>query len=158
VTAADTFAYPLVSLSRIAPRILEPMRAAQRRSSDPVAASRAFPAAECNSVTAVTQVVCNSDAIMVVNLSCIARELEHRELVVLGSEPWLFLGYGLVRLKGQPMTALAGAFREFVLAAERATVLEEESLIARWTPGAAGAGTRRRAARPHRKFRRARAG
>lgn len=154
VTAADAFDFPLVPLSRIAPRILEPMRAAQRKSPNRLAVSRAFPAAECNSLSVVAHIVRNSDAIMAVTLPCIAFELESRQLVVLGSEPWLFVQYGLVRLKGRPMEAVAEKLIEFVLEAERATSVQEERLIARWINGAAGPRTRRRAATSRRKGRR----
>ncbi len=76
VTAAETFAHPLVSLSRISPRVLEPMRAAQRKAREQGVPVRSFPAVECNALGVAMQVVRNSDAIMVATLPSVSRELE----------------------------------------------------------------------------------
>ena len=78
VIATDTFAYPFVSLSRIPPRMLEPLRAAQRKSADTEAAMRSFPALECNAVSVITQVVLGSDAVMATTLTSIARRTGER--------------------------------------------------------------------------------
>lgn len=143
VTAAETLAYPVIALSRISPRILEPMRQAQRRALDAGSLPRAFPAAECGTQGVATQIVRSSDAIMAAALPSVARELERRELVVLGSEPWLHLQYGIVKLKGRPMSTEAEQLLACVLEAERATTLEEERLIARWAPNRPVRPTRR---------------
>lgn len=134
VTAAETLAYPMVALSRISPRVLEPMRLAQRRALDAGILPRAFPAAECGAQGVATQIVRGSDAIMAAALPSIARELERRELVVLGSEPWLHLHYGIVKLKGRPLGAEAERLLACVIEAERASTLEEDRLVARWAP------------------------
>lgn len=134
VGAEETFSYPFASLSRISPRILGPMRAAQRQSPDPAAAMRSFPAVECNSLSAVTRIVTNSDAVTASTLPCIASELDRGELALLGTEPWLFLRYGLVRLKGHSLSLAATEFRAFALEAEQATTIEEQRLVARWAP------------------------
>lgn len=99
VGAAEAFSFPLAALGRLSPRVLDPLRAAQRKSTAPAAAARRFPAVECNSLSSVTRVVMSSDAITASLLPCIAAELERGELVVLGSESWLFLHYGVVTLK-----------------------------------------------------------
>jgi DNA-binding transcriptional LysR family regulator len=131
---ADGFAYPHVSLTRIPPRILEPIRAAQRRSSDASAAHRVFPALEFNALDAVRKIVLGSDALMVAPLACVAEELEGGRLVVLGSESYLFVRYGIVRLKNQPLTAAGVRFREYLLEAERAITEQEQGLLERWRP------------------------
>jgi DNA-binding transcriptional LysR family regulator len=129
LTAADAFAHPLISLSRISPRILEPMRAAQRKARERGVPVRSFPAVECNALGVAMQIVRNSDAIMVATLPSVSRELESGDLVLLGSEPWLNLRYGIVRLKGHPLGAAAEKLVELVREAERATTLEEERLV-----------------------------
>ena len=131
---ADGFAYPNASLTRIPPRILEPTRAAQRRSRDATAAHRVFPALEFNALDAVRKIVLGSDALMVAPLACVADELENGRLVVLGSEPHLALRYGIVSLKDQPLTAAAVRFREYVLEAELAFTEQEKKLLERWRP------------------------
>lgn len=130
VTATDTFAYPFVSLSRIPPRLLEPLRAAQRKSTDPEATMRSFPALQCNAVSVITQVVLGSEAIMATTLTSIRAELESGRITLLGSEPWLSSNYGIVRLKNHALTVAAARFREFIIEAEHAALLEEERLLA----------------------------
>ncbi len=146
VTTTDIFAYPSVSPTRIPPRLLAPLLAAQRKSSDPVAAQRAFPSLQCDATAAIKRVVAGSDAIMAATLSSITDELDRGQLAILSGEPWLSANYGLVKLKGHPLTYASEAFREFVLEAERETVLEEERLFARWKPGRARRARRRGAA------------
>ncbi|MEY2921172.1 MAG: hypothetical protein RL261_2477 [Pseudomonadota bacterium] len=131
---ADGFAYPYASLTRIPPRALEPIRAAQRRSPDANAAYRVFPALEFNSLDAVRKIVLGSDALMVAPLACVAEELERGRLVALGSEPYLAVRYGIVSLKDQPLTAAAVRFREYVLEAELAFTEQEKTLQERWRP------------------------
>jgi DNA-binding transcriptional LysR family regulator len=131
---ADGFAYPYASLTRIPPRALEPIRMAQRRSPDAAAAHRVFPALEFNALDAVRKIVLGSDALMVAPLACVADELEAGQLVVLGSEPYLAVRYGIVRLKSQPLTAAGMRFREYLLEAERAITEQEQGLLERWRP------------------------
>jgi DNA-binding transcriptional LysR family regulator len=132
-TSTETFSYPFISPARIPPRILEPMLAAQRRAA-PTEAPRAFPSVECNSLAAVKRIVAGSDALTAVTLSCISSELEGGQFELLGDEPWLTVRYGIVGLKGHPMSAAATRLREFVIEAERAVSLAEVQLITRWKP------------------------
>ena len=144
VIATDTFAYPLASLSRIPPRMLEPLRAAQRKSADPEAAMRSLPALECNALSVITQVVLGSDAVMAATLTSIAAELESGRITLLGSEPWLSTQYGIVKLKNHPLTSASTRFREFLLEAERAATLEEARLRALLATGPEIPGSRGR--------------
>jgi hypothetical protein len=58
-------------------------------------------------------------------LPCIAGELESGRFVLLATEPWLFLHYGVVSLRDRPWTQTADTLRNFVLEAEvEATELE----------------------------------
>ena len=139
VSFAEGFAYPYVSICRIPPRSLEPIRAVQRRSPDKAAASRVFPALEFNSLDAVRKIVLGSDALMVAPAGCVEDELESGRLVVLGSEPHLATRYGVVKLRSQPLSAASARFREYVLEAERSLTAREKILLDRWLPG-----TRRR--------------
>lgn len=149
-TTADIFKFPSVASNRLPPRVLEPLSAAQRKSPDPAAAQRAFPSLECNSMGAIKRIVAGSDAIMTAMLSSITSELESGQLTILPREPWLSTHYGLVKLKGHPLSRAAEVFREFVIEAERETVLEEQRLLTHWMPGRARR-TARRAAGPARR-------
>jgi len=137
VSTTDIFAFPSVAPSRIPPRLLAPLLAAQRQSPDPVAAQRAFPSLQCNAMAAIKRIVAGSDAIMAATLSSISAELERGQLTILGGESGLTAYYGLVKLKGHPLSYASEAFREFVIEAERETILEEQRLLARWMPGRA---------------------
>ena len=137
-TTTDIFAFPSVTPSRIPPRILAPLLAAQRKSPDPVAAERVFPSLECNAMAAIKRIVAGSDAIMVATLSSITAELDSGQLTILPGQPWLSAHYGLVKLKGHPLSYASEVFCEFVIAAERETVLEEQRLLAQWMPANRG--------------------
>lgn len=136
VSFADGFAYPYASLCRIPPRSLEPIRAAQRRLPDALAVQRVFPALEFNSLDSIKRIVLGSDALMVAPPSCVLEELESGRLVAIGSEPFLAVRYGIVKLKTQPLTAAGERFREYVLEAERAFTEREKELLERWRPKA----------------------
>ncbi len=56
-TMEKLLGYPIACISRIPPRVLEPMRAAQRRSTGTGAALPVFPAIEFNSLSALNEVV-----------------------------------------------------------------------------------------------------
>jgi len=132
VKPGDTFAFPFAAPARIPPRLLAPMLSAKSKSLDGASLARPFPTIECNVVSAVKRVVEGSDALTALTLSCMATELHERRLTLIGSEPWMTVHYGMVSLKARPVSSAAARLREFVLAAEAAVTLEEETLIARW--------------------------
>jgi DNA-binding transcriptional LysR family regulator len=134
VSFADGFAYPYASLCRIPPRALEPIRASQRRLTDPLAVQRVFPALEFNSLDAIKRIVLGSDALMVAPPSCVAGELESGRLVAIGSESFLAVRYGIVKLKSHPLTAAGARFHDYMLEAERAFTEREKELLERWRP------------------------
>jgi DNA-binding transcriptional LysR family regulator len=147
VSVRDAVAYPMVTMSRVPPRILEPMLAAQRRSSQPGTAARPFPAVENATLAAVKHMVAGSDVISAVPVACVRDELERGTMVLLGSEPWLRLSYGVVKLKGQALGPAAARLREYLVEAEARLTIEESSLPARRVKrtGVGGRATRRRA-------------
>jgi DNA-binding transcriptional LysR family regulator len=141
VKAVDTFAFPFVAPARIPPRLLAPMLSAKAKSADAASLARPFPSIECNVVSTVKRVVEGSDALTALTLPCIATELHDGRLTLIGSEPWMSVHYGMVRLKDRPMSSAAARLREFVIDAEAAITLEEKKLLARWT--SEGSGGRR---------------
>ena len=143
---ADTFDWPFATPGRVPPRILDPMLSAHRTAAKRGAVPRAFPSIQCNGLAPVKRIVATSNAVSASILSCIAREIESGEFVLLATEPWLHVSYGIVSLRGRPWTQAAETFREFVLEAEQAAAAEERRLVARF-------GTRlaSRSARPARK-------
>jgi DNA-binding transcriptional LysR family regulator len=149
LTAAETFAYPFIVMSRIPPRMLEPMLQARRKFVGRKTAPQAFPAMEFNVLAAVKRIVESSDAVTALTLSCCAAELQQRRLALLGTKPWLSSRYGIVSLKGHPMSSAALRFREFVVRAEAEVAPAEEQTLARWQSSAAvdGATPRTRSGR-----------
>jgi hypothetical protein len=57
--------------------------------------------------------------------------------VLLGTEPWMHLQYGIVSLKGRPWTQTAEQLRGYLLEAEREASAQEKLLIAKYGPGRA---------------------
>lgn len=138
---ADSFGYPYASLSRIPPRSLEPIRTLQRRMPETAGSLRGFPAVEFNSLDAVRKIVLGSDTLMVAPLACVADDLESGRLVVIGSEPFLTVHYGIVKLRNQPLTVVGARFREYVMEAERALTERERNGLGQWRPPARASAT-----------------
>lgn len=138
VTVAEALSWPFATPSRIPPRILDPFLAAHRAATRQGGATRPFPSIQCDGLAPVKRILATSDAVTGTILSCIATELETGRLVLLATEPWLHLQYGIVSLKGRPWTQAAERFREFVIEAERDAAAEELRLVARFGPGSPG--------------------
>lgn len=134
LAVSEFFDYPLAAMSRIPPRVLEPFRAAQRRSGNALAAARSFPAIQCGTLAVLKQVVLGSDAVMAALLPTVHEELERGQLTLLATEPWLATRYGIVTLRNHPLNAAATRFRDFILDAEREIDEQEATLLARWRP------------------------
>ena len=131
VSFADGLAYPNISLSRIPPRILEPMQAALRQKADG-AAQRAFPALQLSSLDAVKKIVLRTDALVYAPLGCVEQELEEGRFVLLGSDPCLATRYGIVKLKTHALSPASRRFCEYVRDAEKAFTSREAELLERW--------------------------
>lgn len=129
VRAQETAPYPFLALSRFPPRALRPMLASRPPSEQPP--GRAFPWIELVSLAAIKRVLLDSDAIAPLTLPCVADELARGTLALLGTEPWLSTGYGVVRLKGRAASPTAGELVELVKESEAALVREEARLLAR---------------------------
>ena len=132
VTAAETFAYPFIAPARIPPRLLEPMLQARRKAARRKAVPQAFPALEFNVLAAIKRIVESSDAVTALTLSCCATELQQQRLSLLATKPWLSTRYGIVSLKGHPMSSAALRFREFVVQAEAEVPPFEVKVLASW--------------------------
>lgn len=129
----DMLAWPLATMARIPPRLMEPALSAIPRPAGGARDATGFPALLCSDFSVIKQIVCASDVVMTASLPCVAHELERQELVVLGAEPWMQLNYGIVMLRNRPQLNMAAMeFRAFLVEAEQAVLAEEAGLIARW--------------------------
>jgi DNA-binding transcriptional LysR family regulator len=144
VTAAQTFAYPFIAPARIPPRLLEPMLQSRRKFAGRKAVPQAFPALELNVLAAVKRIVERTDAVTALTLSCCAAELQQHSLDLLATKPWLSTRYGIVSLKGHPMSSAALRFREFVAEAEAEVAPFEAKVLASWKSRGARIGPTRR--------------
>lgn len=135
VTAIDTMAWPFATPSRVPPRVLDPMLFAHRTAAAKLAVPRPFPSIECNGLAAVKRIVATSDAVSASILSCISTELEAGKFVLLGTEPWMHLQYGIVSLRGRPWTQTAARLHDYVIEAEREASLDEVELSTRFGAG-----------------------
>lgn len=142
VTAADILEWPFVAPGRIPPRVLDPMLATHREACRRSGISRPLPSVECNSLAIAKRIVVCSDSVTASILSCFSAELESGSMVLLGTEPWLHLHYGIVTLRNRPWTQAAAKFRDLVMDAERAAALDEERLAARFGLGGSGRDAR----------------
>jgi len=147
LTTDETLAWPFATPSRVPPRILEPMLLAHRAAVGALAVPRPFPSIDCNGLAAVKRIIATSDAVSGSILSCIATELESGKFVLLGTEPWMHLQYGIVSLRGRPWTQAAARLRGYVMEAEREASADEIRLSV--TYGSAASVAARQCA-PHR--------
>jgi DNA-binding transcriptional LysR family regulator len=141
----DLFEWPFVAASRVPPRILEPMLAGHRAAARQGRSVLPFPSMLCNSTGPVKRIVECSDALTAAPLFCLAPELESGRVVLLHTEPWLRLQYGIVSMKGRPWTEAAQRLRDAVLDAEREASADERRLALRYAPARSrSTGARRR--------------
>jgi DNA-binding transcriptional LysR family regulator len=122
------FAYPFIAFSRYPPRAMEPMLASRPAGLEP---ERPFPAVEIGNLAAVKRLIAKSDGIAALSIPLVADELRDGSFVLLGTEPWMNLAYGIVTLKDRPLSPSAGALRDLIRSAEAALLLEESALAAR---------------------------
>ena len=148
VRAADVFAWPFATPSRIPPRVLDPFLAAHRESTARTSSPRAFPAIECNGLAPLKRIIACSDVVTASILTCIATELESGQFVLLGTEPWMHLHYGVVSLRGRRWTQAAEKLREFVLEAEREATQLERRLLEAHAPESRSRSKRTRQSTP----------
>jgi DNA-binding transcriptional LysR family regulator len=132
--AAEIFEWPFATPSRIPPRVLEPMLAAQREAVARQEMPHPFPAIECNGLEPLKRMVVTSDLVTATILPCIAEELEQGTLQLLGTESWMHLQYGIISLRGRPWTQAAETMRDLVLESERAATELGRQLLERHGP------------------------
>lgn len=138
VTAVETAEWPFVTPARMPPRVLEPMLRAHHTALQAGRSPRPLPTLECSGIATVKRVVRSSNAISGSILSCIAAELEAGDFVLLGTEQWLHLEYGIVSLRGRPWTQTARRLHDYVIEAEADAAALEAALTRRFAGPTAG--------------------
>lgn len=110
LTLADVLAFPLVTTSRLTPRLLGPIVTAARRAADP-AQSLSTPSVTCESIAMMKTIAAGSDAVTILPLSVIAAEHESGTLAVLPLvESWLQARFAAIRLARRTLPPSGAAF------------------------------------------------
>jgi DNA-binding transcriptional LysR family regulator len=134
VRTPDIFEFPFVTPARVPPRVLAPLLQSHAEGSARLRTPLPIPTVQCDSLAAAKRIVASSDGITASILSCIANELESGRVVLLGTEPWLYVQYGIVSLKRRPWTQAAATLRDVAFEIERAVATEEHALLHRYGP------------------------
>lgn len=141
LTLKDILAFPLVSTSRLPPRLLGPIVAAARRSASPADVHTA-PAITCESLGIMKSIVAGSDAIAILPLTAMVREQASALFTVLPLvEPWLQGKFAIIRLARRTPPPSGEVFVRLLLAKDaeltRVTAAMEARLVADRRPAPA---------------------
>jgi DNA-binding transcriptional LysR family regulator len=129
LSIADALEYPFVQITRLPPRMLKPLLARRRTGKSGVAPLLPFPAIECPTVPLAVRAVASTNAVTIVSLGMIRRELEQGRIVPVLQEPWMRSDWGIMRLR---MRTLGPAATSFVSELQRAhaDVMREHDVLA----------------------------
>ena len=149
VSLRDVLDYPLVQVSRLPPRVLKPFLEALGASST-TELSLPIPAVDCPTISLAVDTVLGSDAVMLVSLGMVKRELALRRVVPVLHESWMRGHWAFMKLRHRSPSPAATAFLAALRAANEASLAEDAMLEKRWrtllppraTPGALASAER----------------
>lgn len=124
--------YPLVQISRLPPRLLKPFLDALGVSS-PAGLARPIPALECPTVPLAIDTVLGSDAVMLVSLAMVKRELAQRRVVPIFHASWMRSNWAFMKLRHRSTSTAATEFLAALRSAHAASVAEDAALEKRWS-------------------------
>jgi DNA-binding transcriptional LysR family regulator len=133
VSLPDVLDYPLVQVSRLPPRVLKPFLEALGASST-TELSLPIPAVDCPTIPFAVDTVLGSNAVMLVSLGMVKRELALRRVVPVLHEGWMRSNWALMKLRHRSPSPAATAFLAALRAAHAASVAEDAMLEKRWRP------------------------
>ena len=133
VSLRDVLDYPLVQVSRLSPRVLKPFLEALGASSM-TELSLPIPAVDCPTVPFAVDTVLGSNAVMLVSLGMVKRELALRRVVPVLHEGWMRSNWAFMKLRHRSPSPAATAFLAALRAANEASVAEHAMLEKRWRP------------------------
>ena len=131
VSLRDVLDYPLVQVSRLPPRVLKPFLDALGASST-TGLARPVPAIDCPTIPLAVDTVLGSDAVMLVSLGMVKRELTLRRVVPVFHESWMRSNWAFMKLRHRSPSPAATAFLAALRAAHAASVAEDAMLEKRW--------------------------
>jgi len=120
LTLATILEFPLVTTSRLTPRLLAPLaRAAGGSGTSAEASPRSVPAIACESLSMMKSIVTSSNAIGILPLGVVVPEVTAGTLVVMPVvEPWLHGNFALVRLARRALPLAGEKFWQLLLEAD----------------------------------------
>lgn len=133
VSLRDVLGYPLVQVSRLPPRVLKPFLEALGASST-TELSLPIPAVDCPTIPFAVETVLGSNAVMLVSLGMVKRELALRRVVPVCHESWMRSNWAFMKLRHRSPSPAATAFLAALRAANEASVTEDAMLERRWRP------------------------
>jgi DNA-binding transcriptional LysR family regulator len=131
VSLRDVLEYPLVQVSRLPPRVLKPFLEALGASST-AGPSLPIPAIDCPTIPLAVETVMGSDAVMMVSLAMVKRELALRRVVPVLHESWMRSNWAFMKLRHRSLGPAATAFLAALRAAHAVSVAEDAMLEKQW--------------------------
>lgn len=131
VSMRDVLGYPLIQVSRLPPRALKPFLDALGTSAT-AGLSLPIPAIDCPTIPLAVDTVIGSDAVMLVSLAMVKRELSLRRVVPVLHETWMRSHWAFMRLRHRSPSPAATAFLAALRTAHAASVAEDAMLEKRW--------------------------
>ena len=131
VSLRDVLDYPLVQVSRLPPRVLKPFLEALGASST-TEPSLPIPAVDCPTISLAVNTVLGSNAVMLVSLGMVRRELALRRVVPVLHEGWMRSNWAFMKLRHRSPSPAATAFLAALRTAHAASVAEDAMLEKRW--------------------------
>lgn len=146
LTLAEILAFPLIMIGRVPQRFVAVFAAAREEARATGTAHPAFPALLHESPSVALRAAAASDAIVGVTASIAAFALLAGEMTVLPwHEPWTFLRFGIIQVRGRRLPAAAGQFVEALRQADEAAFEAGLRLLARVQAAQGGGGLPREA-------------
>ena len=127
----DVLDYPLVQISRLPPRALKPFLDALGATSM-AGHPLPVPAIDCATVPFAIDTVLGSDAVMMVSLGMVKRELSQRRVVPVVHESWMRTCWAFMKLRHRSTSPAATEFLAALRSAHAASLVEDAALQKRW--------------------------
>ena len=131
VSLRDVLDYPLVQVSRLPPRVLKPFLDALGASST-TGLSVPVPAIDCPTIPLAVDTVLGSNAVILVSLGMVKRELAQRRVVPVFHASWMRSNWAFIKLRHRSPSPAAIAFLAALRTAHAASVAEDAMLEKQW--------------------------
>lgn len=124
VSLDQVFSFPIAVGAGLGPRFMDPVtKHMVGKSIMPI------PAFECDDFLALRKIVKQTDAITAFPLASIETEIRNRELTAIPFRlPWMSTDFGLVQLRGRPLSPAAGELKRLIMEKNREAAARGEEV------------------------------